>query len=66
MGIRSQFKEMMMSKETVDGAVQKGVGSVKQAAAKAVHNDKLVAEGPGEPCGGHRHGSSRQDQGRRS
>lgn len=34
-----------MSKETVEGAVQKGVGSLKQAAGKAIGNEKLEAEG---------------------
>ncbi len=34
-----------MSKESVEGAVQKGVGAVKEAAGKAVGNEKLQAEG---------------------
>lgn len=34
-----------MSKERIEGAVQKGVGAVKQAAGKAVGNEKLQAEG---------------------
>jgi uncharacterized protein YjbJ (UPF0337 family) len=34
-----------MSNETVKGATQKGVGSVKEAVGKAVGNEKLQAEG---------------------
>ncbi len=34
-----------MSKEGIEGATQKGVGAVKQAAGKAVGNEKLQAEG---------------------
>jgi uncharacterized protein YjbJ (UPF0337 family) len=34
-----------MSKEGIEGATQKGVGAVKEAAGKAVGNDKLQAEG---------------------
>jgi uncharacterized protein YjbJ (UPF0337 family) len=34
-----------MSKEGMEGATQKGVGAVKEAAGKAVGNDKLQAEG---------------------
>lgn len=34
-----------MSKERIEGAVQKSVGAVKQAAGKAVGNEKLQAEG---------------------
>lgn len=41
-----------MSKETVEGAVQKGVGSVKEAAGKALHNDKLVAQGLADRAAG--------------
>jgi len=34
-----------MNKEQVEGATQKGVGAVKEAAGKAVGNTKLQAEG---------------------
>jgi len=34
-----------MSKERIEGAAQKAVGSVKQAAGKAVGNDRLQAKG---------------------
>ncbi len=34
-----------MSKEGIEGATQKGVGAAKEAAGKAVGNDKLQAEG---------------------
>jgi uncharacterized protein YjbJ (UPF0337 family) len=34
-----------MSKDGIEGATQKGVGAVKEAAGKAVGNDKLQAEG---------------------
>jgi len=34
-----------MSKETIEGMAQKGVGSVKEAIGKAVGNEKLQAEG---------------------
>ena len=34
-----------MSKESIEGATQKGVGSVKEAVGKAVGNEKLQAEG---------------------
>lgn len=34
-----------MSKETVEGAAQKGVGAVKQAVGKAIGDEKLQAEG---------------------
>lgn len=34
-----------MSKERIEGATQKGVGAIKQAAGKAVGNEKLQAEG---------------------
>jgi len=34
-----------MSKETIEGASQKGVGSVNEAVGKAVGNEKLQAEG---------------------
>jgi uncharacterized protein YjbJ (UPF0337 family) len=41
-----------MSKEGIEGAIQKGVGSVKEAAGKATHNDKLVAEGLADRAAG--------------
>jgi len=34
-----------MSKERIEGAAQKGVGSVKDTVGKAVGSDKLQAEG---------------------
>lgn len=34
-----------MSKEGIEGATQKGVGAVKEGLGKALHNDKLQAEG---------------------
>jgi uncharacterized protein YjbJ (UPF0337 family) len=34
-----------MSKEGVEGATQKGVGAVKEAAGEAAGNEKLQAEG---------------------
>ena len=34
-----------MNKEQVEGATQKGVGAVKEAAGKAVGNTKLQGEG---------------------
>ena len=34
-----------MSKDAIKGAAQKGVGSVKETAGKAVGNEKLQAEG---------------------
>ena len=41
-----------MSKEAIEGAVQKGVGSVKEAVGKATNNDKLVAEGLADRAAG--------------
>jgi uncharacterized protein YjbJ (UPF0337 family) len=41
-----------MSKETVEGATQKGVGSVKEAVGKAVGNEKLQAEGMADKVAG--------------
>ena len=34
-----------MNKEQIEGAAQKGVGAVKEAAGKAIGNTKLQAEG---------------------
>ncbi|MDR3510050.1 MAG: CsbD family protein [Caulobacteraceae bacterium] len=36
---------MIMSKERVEGAVQKAVGAAKQSIGKAVGNEKLQVEG---------------------
>ncbi len=41
-----------MSKERIEGATQKGVGSVKEAVGKAVGNDKLRAEGMADKAAG--------------
>ena len=41
-----------MSKETIEGATQKGVGSVKEAVGKAVGNEKLQAEGIADKVAG--------------
>ena len=41
-----------MSKERVEGATQKGVGAVKQAAGKAVGNERLQAEGAADKAAG--------------
>ena len=41
-----------MSKEGIEGATQKAVGSVKEGVGKAVHNDKLVAEGLADRAAG--------------
>ena len=41
-----------MSKETIEGAAQKGVGSVKEAVGKATGNDKLRAEGLADKAAG--------------
>jgi uncharacterized protein YjbJ (UPF0337 family) len=37
--------ETTMSKERIEGATQKGVGAIKEAAGKLVGNPKLRAEG---------------------
>jgi uncharacterized protein YjbJ (UPF0337 family) len=34
-----------MNKERIEGMTQKGVGAAKEAAGKALNNDKLRAEG---------------------
>jgi uncharacterized protein YjbJ (UPF0337 family) len=34
-----------MSKEGIEGAAQKGVGAVKEAAGKLIGNERLEAEG---------------------
>jgi uncharacterized protein YjbJ (UPF0337 family) len=41
-----------MSKERIEGAAQKGVGAVKQAAGKAVGNERLQAEGMADKVAG--------------
>ena len=41
-----------MSKEGIEGATQKGVGAIKQAAGKAVGNEKLQAEGLADKAAG--------------
>ncbi len=41
-----------MSKESMEGATQKGVGAVKEAAGKMVGNEKLQAEGLGDKVAG--------------
>ncbi len=41
-----------MSKEGVEGATQKGVGAVKEGLGKALHNDKLQAEGIADKVAG--------------
>lgn len=41
-----------MSKETIEGMAQKGVGSVKEAVGKATGNEKLQAEGMGDKVAG--------------
>jgi uncharacterized protein YjbJ (UPF0337 family) len=41
-----------MSKEGIEGATQKGVGSVKETVGKAVGNDKLRAEGMADKAAG--------------
>jgi len=41
-----------MSKETIQGATQKGVGAVKQAAGKMVGNERLQAEGLADKAAG--------------
>ncbi len=41
-----------MSKETIEGAAQKGVGEAKEALGKALHNDKLEAEGLADQAAG--------------
>ena len=41
-----------MSKETVEGMAQRGVGAVKQGVGKAVGNEKLQAEGAADKAAG--------------
>jgi len=41
-----------MSKEGIEGATQKGVGAVKEAAGKVVGNKKLQAEGLADKAAG--------------
>lgn len=42
----------MMSKDGLKGAVQKGVGSVKEDRGKATGNEKLHAEGVADKAAG--------------
>jgi uncharacterized protein YjbJ (UPF0337 family) len=41
-----------MSKLGIEGAAQKAVGSVKEAAGKAIGDNKLAAEGAGDRVAG--------------
>ncbi len=41
-----------MNKQTVEGATQKGVGSIKEAAGKVTGNEKLQAEGVADKVAG--------------
>ena len=41
-----------MSKEGIEGATQKGVGAVKEAAGKLVGNERLRAEGMADKATG--------------
>ena len=41
-----------MNKEGIEGAAQKGVGTVKQAFGKAIGNEKLQVEGLGDKAVG--------------
>lgn len=41
-----------MSKEGIEGAVQKHVGEAKEGIGKAIGNDKLVAEGLADRAAG--------------
>ncbi len=41
-----------MSKEGIEGATQKGVGAIKEAAGKLVGNEKLEAEGLADQVAG--------------
>jgi uncharacterized protein YjbJ (UPF0337 family) len=41
-----------MSKERIEGVTQKGVGALKQAAGKAVGNERLQAEGVADKVAG--------------
>ncbi len=45
-------KDTIMNKERLEGAAQKGVGSVKEAVGKAIGNPKLEAEGLGDKIAG--------------
>jgi uncharacterized protein YjbJ (UPF0337 family) len=50
--LSSSSGEQVMSKEGIKGATQKAVGSVKEAAGKAVGNEKLQAEGMADKAAG--------------
>lgn len=41
-----------MNKEGIEGATQKGIGAVKQAAGKLVGSEKLQAEGMADKVAG--------------
>ncbi|CAN5287860.1 hypothetical protein BH10PSE2_BH10PSE2_28230 [soil metagenome] len=41
-----------MSKESIEGAIQKTVGEAKEGIGKAINNDKLVAEGLADRAAG--------------
>ena len=41
-----------MNKQTIEGAAQKGVGSIKEAAGKITGNEKLQAEGVADKVAG--------------
>ena len=41
-----------MSKEGIEGATQKGVGAVKEAAGRLVGNERLQAEGMADKVAG--------------
>lgn len=49
---QKQRKEATVSKEGIEGAAQKGVGSVKEAIGKATGNEKLQAEGIADKVAG--------------
>jgi uncharacterized protein YjbJ (UPF0337 family) len=47
-----KIRELIMNKEGIQGATQKGVGEVKDAVGKATGNDRLRAEGLGDKAVG--------------
>jgi uncharacterized protein YjbJ (UPF0337 family) len=52
LGLSIEKQELVMSKEGIQGATQKGVGAVKEAVGKATGNDRLRAEGMGDKAVG--------------
>jgi uncharacterized protein YjbJ (UPF0337 family) len=46
------MNEAAMNKQQVEGAAQKGVGAMKQAAGKATGNTKLEAKGMADKAAG--------------